>query len=69
MSTIELSRKELVQQSFDCCMQCVRAYGSKDLSEQIRENLINIMAHFKMIGLRDIDKEVNQSNHALGEPS
>lgn len=60
MSTKELSRAELVEQAFDCCMQAVRSYGSP-IDESTRAGLVYVMEHFKQLGLRDIAKE-NEAN-------
>lgn len=57
MATKELSRLELVQQAFECCQQCVRAYGPSTVPEKDRLNIINHMEHFKMLAERDINKE------------
>jgi hypothetical protein len=57
VSTKALTRAELVQQAFDCCKQCVLAYGPADLSDETRTNLTNTMEHFKQLALRDVAKE------------
>jgi hypothetical protein len=56
MSTKNLSRKELVEQSFTCCIQAVKSYGSP-LEQRHREGLITSMKHFKKLYLTAIEKE------------
>lgn len=56
LPTQELSRKELVKQSFDCCMQCVRSYGPH-LEQHHRNGLVQVMEHFKELALKDVGKE------------
>lgn len=56
MSTKELTRAQLVEQSFDCCMLCVWSWGPP-LSKHDRHDLLMSMEHFKTLALRDIGKE------------
>lgn len=56
MSTQTLSRKQLAEQSFDCCMQIVRSY-SPALEDANREGLLNCMQHFKDLYMKEIEKE------------
>lgn len=54
--TKDLSRKELIEQSFNCCMQAVRSYGPT-MDDEHREGLLVCMSHFKKLYLDAIDKE------------
>lgn len=57
MSTIELSRKELIEQSFTCCIQAVKSYGPP-LEQRHRDGLIASMEHFKKLYVSAIEKEL-----------
>lgn len=52
----QLTRLELVQQSFDCCIQAVKSYGPH-LDEHHRIGLVQCMEHFKKLYETDCDKE------------
>lgn len=57
MSTDDLSRAELVEQSFDCCMQAVRSYQSgrfDSLDDITRKHLIGVMLLFKQAALKKL---------------
>lgn len=52
----KLSRLELVQQSFDCCIQVVKSYGPSTLQVHDRNALVTCMEHFKKMYERDCNK-------------
>lgn len=56
MGTKELTRLEIAEQAFDCCMQLVRSYGPP-LEQYHRNGLIQSMEHFKKLAQRDIKAE------------
>lgn len=56
MSTKELSRKELIEQSFTCCIQAVKSYGPP-LEQHHRDGLIACMEHFKDLYVKAVEKE------------
>lgn len=56
MSTKKLSRKELIEQSFTCCIQDVKSYGPP-LEQRHRDGLIACMEHFKSIYIAAVEKE------------
>lgn len=56
-NTAPLSRLEIAEQSFDCCIQIVRSYGPSSLGENERKGLIGTMEHFKSLAKRDISNE------------
>lgn len=52
---LDLTKVELVEQSFDCCIQAVKSFGSPDLANHHRDGLITCMEHFKALAKRDIE--------------
>lgn len=61
MNTKELTRLDLVQQSFDCCIQTVRSYGPP-MDDRVRQGLINCMQHFKILYEDKIKMENNNGS-------
>lgn len=55
--TAKYSRLELIQKSFDCCIQIVKSYGNPNLDNDHREGLINCMEHFKMLYEKVVSNE------------
>lgn len=56
MTTKTLSRKEIAEQSFNCCIQAVRSYGPP-LEQRHRDGLLASMGHFKNLYIAAIEKE------------
>ena len=56
MTTKTLTRKQLAEQSFDCCMQIVKSYGPI-VDECHRQGMVNCMQHFKDLYVKEIEKE------------
>jgi hypothetical protein len=56
MSTKNLTRKELIEQSFTCCIQAVKSYGPP-LEQCHRDGLISCMEHFKNLYVEAVELE------------
>lgn len=55
MPTDTLTRKEIAEQSFDCCIQIVKSQGG--LPKNNEEGLVKVMKHFKRLALSNIGRE------------